>query len=52
MFYYRIPTTDTKWPQFNDKTLIVKDLNPHNFTKTLVDPFKTVCEEFWKQYFE
>ncbi|CAG2120259.1 unnamed protein product, partial [Medioppia subpectinata] len=46
-----VPTTEQKWPKLNDKS-IIKDLNPYDFSKTLVQPFKETCDQFWTKYFE
>ncbi|CAG2166539.1 unnamed protein product, partial [Oppiella nova] len=46
-----VPTSDTKWPKLSDKG-IVKDLNPHDFSKTLNQPFKATCDQFFANYFK
>ncbi|CAG2176867.1 unnamed protein product, partial [Oppiella nova] len=52
-----VPTTDAKWPKLVNKAeeykiSRFKDMNPQDFSKILVDPFKRTCDEFWAKYFE
>ncbi|CAG2113737.1 unnamed protein product [Medioppia subpectinata] len=52
-----VPTSDKKWPKLVNKAedykiSRVKDMNPYDFSKTLVDQFKRECNQFWTQYYQ
>ncbi|CAG2103293.1 unnamed protein product, partial [Medioppia subpectinata] len=44
---------DEEWPQLVDNNVIhIKDLNPLNTTKVLVNPFHSDCDTFWTNYYK